>query len=181
MQETAQHKFNAPIPGESLTTELGGRPWQKPSQYSDINEVVNYYTTRMNTEEFSMQLADVMDMGIPLTTLANSIQMSGVMQGKHTIDAGILVMPVLMEQMMVIGDALGIKYDSGLEDDAKLMSERDSLAHRSLRKLRSQEDKGLPNLEEVQGVSLSSKPQANETVANEQEEKPMGLMSRRAE
>ena len=90
-------------------------------------------------------------------------------------------MPVLIEQMMVIGDALGIKYDSGLEDDAKLMSERDSLAHKSLRKLRSQEDKSLPNLEEVQGVSLSSKPQVDEMVANAKEEKPMGLMSRRAE
>ena len=43
MQETAQHKFNAPIPGESLTHELGARPWQKPAQYSDINEVINYY------------------------------------------------------------------------------------------------------------------------------------------
>ena len=24
--------FNAPIPGEMLTAELGGRPWQRPSR-----------------------------------------------------------------------------------------------------------------------------------------------------
>ena len=110
MQETAQHKFNAPIPGESLTHELGARPWQKPAQHSDINEVINYYTSRMDSDEFSMMLADVMEMGVPLTTLANTIQMSGVMEGKHSIDTGILAMPVIIENMMAIGDALGIKY-----------------------------------------------------------------------
>ena len=167
MQETAQHKFNGPIPGESLTHELGARPWQKPAQYSDINEVVDYYTSRMNTDEFSMMLADVMEMGVPLTTLANTIQMSGVMEGKHSIDTGILAMPVIIENMMAIGDALGIKYNSGLEDDAKLMSNRDSLANRSLMKLRQDKD-------------MSTKPVEKEPMPME-EEKPMGLMSRREE
>ena len=167
MQETAQHKFNAPIPGESLTHELGARPWQKPAQYSDINEVINYYTSRMDSDEFSMMLADVMEMGVPLTTLANTIQMSGVMEGKHSIDTGILAMPVIIENMMAIGDALGIKYNSGLEDDAKLMSDRDSLANRSIMKLRQEKD-------------MSTKPVEKEPMPMK-EEKPKGLMSRREE
>ena len=167
MQETAQHKFNAPLPGESLTHELGVSPWQKPAQYSDINEVINYYTSRMDSDEFSMMLADVMEMGVPLTTLANTIQMSGVMEGKHSIDTGILAMPVIIENMMAIGDALGIKYNSGLEDDAKLMSDRDSLANRSIMKLRQEKD-------------MTTKPVAKEPMPMK-EEKPMGLMSRREE
>ena len=166
MVETPQHKFNAPIPGESLTSELGGRPWQRPPQYADINEVVDHYVTSMSTDQFSKQLADVMDMGIPLTTLANTIQMSGVMQGKHTIDAGILVMPILIEQMMAIGDALGVKYDTGLEDDAELMKNRDTLANRSLQKLRK--EKSIPTPIEKEPLPI-------------EQEKPMGLMSRRAE
>lgn len=165
MQETAQHKFNGPIPGESLTHELGARPWQKPAQYSDINEVVNYYTSRMDSDEFSRMLADVMEMGVPLTTLANTIQMSGVMEGKHSIDTGILVMPIIIENMMAIGDALGIKYNSGLEDDAKLMSDRDSLANRSIMKLRQEKD-------------MPIKPVEKEPMPMK-EEKSMGLMSRR--
>ena len=114
-----------------------------------------------------MMLADVMEMGVPLTTLANTIQMSGVLEGKHSIDTGILAMPVIIESMMAIGDALGIKYNSGLEDDAKLMSNRDSLANRSLMKLR--QDKDMP-----------TKPVEKEPMPME-EEKPMGLMSRREE
>jgi len=167
MQETAQHKFNAPIPGESLTHELGARPWQKPAQYSDINEVVNYYTSRMDSDEFSMMLADVMEMGVPLTTLANTIQMSGVMEGKHSIDTGILVMPIIIENMMAIGDALNIKYNSGLEDNAKLMSDRDSLANKSMMKLRQEKDMPTKSVEK-EPIPMK-------------EEKPMGLMSRREE
>ena len=106
-------------------------------------------------------------MGVPLTTLANTIQMSGVMEGKHSIDTGILAMPVIIENMMAIGDALGIKYNSGLEDDAKLMSDRDSLANRSIMKLRQEKD-------------MPTKPVEKEPMPMK-EEKPMGLMSRREE
>jgi hypothetical protein len=171
--ETPQHKFNAPIPGESLTAELGSRPWQRPPQYSDINEIVEDYVTKMNTDEFSKQLADTMEMGIPLTTLANSIQLAGVMQGKHTVDTGILVMPILIEQMMAIGDALGIKYNSGLEDDANLLKNRDSLAHSSIMKLRKEKEK-------TEGQVPISQPVEKESEIPMKTE-PMGLMSRRAE
>ena len=171
--ETPQHKFNAPIPGESLTAELGSRPWQRPPQYSDINEIVEDYVTKMNTDEFSKQLADTMGMGIPLTTLANSIQLAGVMQGKHTVDTGILVMPILIESMMAIGDALGIKYNSGLEDDANLLKNRDSLARSSIMKLRKEKEK-------TEGQVPTSQPVEKESEIP-METEPMGLMSRRAE
>ena len=34
--------FNAPIPGTAMTRELGARPWQRPYQYSTIEDVTNY-------------------------------------------------------------------------------------------------------------------------------------------
>ena len=36
MQETPT--FDAPIHGESLTHELGARPWQSPPQYATVEE-----------------------------------------------------------------------------------------------------------------------------------------------
>ena len=59
-------------------------------------------------------MADVLEMNVPVTTLANTIQLAGVMDGKHTIDVGMLVMPLLMEMIMLIGDNAGVNYDSGL-------------------------------------------------------------------
>ena len=108
--------FDAPIPGMSLTHELGARPWQSPPQYTTVDEAVEYYLERMSTDEFMDQMADVLEINVPVTTLANTIQLAGVMDGKHTVDVGMLVMPLLMEMIMLIGDNAGVKYDSGLAD-----------------------------------------------------------------
>jgi len=74
---------------------------------------------------------------------------------------------------MAIGDALGIKYNSGLEDDANLLKNRDSLAHSSIMKLRKEKEK-------TEGQVPISQPVEKESEMPMKTE-PMGLMSRRAE
>ena len=36
MAQNYRESFNAPIPGQSLTAELGARPWQHPPQYATV-------------------------------------------------------------------------------------------------------------------------------------------------
>lgn len=136
MQLTNEPNFDAPIPGMALTAELGGRPWQSPAQYTTVDEVIEYYMSRMTSEEFMVQLVDVMESGIPVTVLANTIQMSSVMDGIHNLDTGMLVLPVLIEMMMLLGDSAGIKYNSGLDDPNKGMT-RDSLLAKVASKYKS--------------------------------------------
>ena len=38
-----------------------------------------------------------MEMGVPLTVLANTIQLASVMEGVHTVDVGILIIPIIVE------------------------------------------------------------------------------------
>ena len=40
----AEELFDAPIPGMSLTHELGDRPWQTPAQFPTVDEAIEYYT-----------------------------------------------------------------------------------------------------------------------------------------
>lgn len=110
-----QPRFDAPIPGMSMTAELGARPWQSPPQYATVDEAIEYYLDRMSSDDFLDQLTDVMEMGIPITTIANTMQLGNVMEGVHTVDVGMLIMPVLVEMMMLVGDSAGIEYDSGLD------------------------------------------------------------------
>ena len=58
-----------------------------------------------------------MELGIPLTTIANAMQTGAVMQGQHSVDVGILIIPVLIELMALIGDREGVKYTVGTEDN----------------------------------------------------------------
>ena len=170
MAERTQPLHDAPIPGMSLTHELGARPWQSPPQYATVDEAIEYYMSRMSADEFVDQLVDVMEMGIPLTTLANTIQMSGVMDGKHTIDVGILIMPVLIEMMMLIGDTQKVDYDSGLENPDKGKTRSSTLAKVKAKLKKKMQSNNMPSEPEEEPELMMEETEMKE---------PKGLMARR--
>ena len=173
MVEEKQPRFDAPIPGMSLTHELGARPWQQPAQFVTVDEVIDHYVTRMmNNDDFADQLVDIMDMGIPLTTIANTIQLAGVMEGKHSIDTGLLALPVLIETMMLIGDGAGIDYNTGMKEE--ISKNRQTLSARTVEKLMEQEkgnDKDPDNIVIEEDIE--------DTQDKPVDEEPVGLMQRR--
>ena len=121
----------------------------------------------MSLEDFSDQLIDVMEMGVPVTDIANTLQLGGVMEGVHSIDVGILVIPLLIEMMMLIGDSAGVKYDSGLEANPNKDKMRKSKADKILRKL----EQKIDNKEDtVEKETVEDEPEMN---------MPTGLMARR--
>lgn len=137
MAELDAVPFDAAIPGQSLTAELGSRPWQQPAQYTTVEEALDYYIPRLESEEVSSQLLDVLEMGIPVTTVANTMQLGSVMEGKHSVDVGMLILPVLVELIMLIGDTAGVKYTSGLEKDKDI---RGSLVDLAVSRFKAGED-----------------------------------------
>lgn len=172
-------RLDAPIPGMSMTAELGARPWQGPPQYTTVDEAIEYYLERMSSDEFNEQLVDIMEMGIPLTDLANTLQLGNVMEGIHTIDVGMLVMPVLIEMMMLIGDSAGVDYDSGLEKKRRKDITRDTLVAKVSKELQKKLNEEKNN-ESSKGISIEDI--SNEETMEEpevEEVKPKGLMGRR--
>jgi len=166
--EDVTSMFDAPIPGESLTIELGSRPWQQASELSTVDEAIEYYMARMTTEEFMVQAVDVLEMGVPVAVLANTMQMSSVMEGVHNIDVGMLVLPVLMEMLMLLGDSAGVKYNTGLDSPSKGKTRESLLAKVANRYKKQLED-----------VDMTT---AREEVKDTEEEDVQftaGLMSRR--
>lgn len=163
----AEELFDAPIPGMSLTHELGARPWQQPPQFPTVDEAIEYYMGNMTSEEFMEQLIDILEMGVPVTSIANSLQLSSVMEGKHTVDVGMLVVPLLMELIMMLGDSAGIEYETGLQNPEKNKARDSELAKYAL-----QYKKTLAN---VDTEEMSNK----EDTDSDEEDMPTGLMARR--
>ena len=166
MARNTDFSFDAPIPGMSLTAEFGARPWQSPPQIASVDDAIEYYLERMSNDDFNDQLLDVMEMGVPVADVANTLQLGAVMEGVHTIDVGILVMPLLAEMMMLIGDSAGVKYESGLEDNPDKDRVRRSLVEKTLRK--------LENMDSVKKNDETPDEEEQET-----EEPSTGLMARR--
>lgn len=161
--------LDGPIPGQNLTAELGARPWQTPPQFSTVEDALDYYIPRLQSDEVTGPLLDVLEMGVPVTTVANTMQLASVMEGKHSVDVGMLVLPVLMEMIMLIADTAGIEYETGLQKGKSKV--RGSLVNKALNRLQGEDDD-----EEEMSMTMEEP----EDMEEAPEEVTGGLMSRRA-
>ena len=156
--------IDAPIAGQSLTAELGNRPWQKPAQYTTVEEALDFYIPRLTDVETQDDLMNVIELGIPLTTIADALQSGGTMDGKHSIDVGILIIPVLIETLAYLAEEQGVEYVTGTEREVSDTPSSSTVAL-AIKKIKEKSDE--PQETEEPEVEL------------EPEEPSGGLMSRR--
>lgn len=158
--------LDAPIPGQSLTAPLGGRPWQRPPQFTTADSALAFYIDRISGERQVSQMLDVLELGVPVDALVNMMTLGGVMEGLHSADVKTIIEPALAEVVAEIAEEAEVEYtmlSSEVEED----SPTDSEIALNLNKLK----------EKQTGVKVV---QAKEPEPEEQEnKKPMGLMSRR--
>ena len=109
--------FDMPIPGMAMTHELGARPWQSPPKMTTVDEGIDFYVSRLVDKEMAGRLLDIIETGVPLTAIAETLTLGGVMQGLHTIDVAILVNPVLVELMEGLAKNADVPYTVGDEDE----------------------------------------------------------------
>jgi hypothetical protein len=111
--------LNAPIPGMSLTTEPGNRPWENPPSMTTVEEALEYYANRIfRADQFARDdLLDVLESGFPIRNFANILQTTSVMEGRHTLDVGFLVLPAIEEMLMAVADlGNGIRYNVSVDN-----------------------------------------------------------------
>lgn len=152
--------LNAPIPGMSLTTEPGNRPWENPPSMTTVEEAIEFYTKRILNEENHDDLLDILELGLPVRNIANMMQTTSVMKGRHTLDVGFLVLPVIEELIMTVADINGVAYKTSVEDVIK----KNSVSRREARKV---------------AMEVFKKKQEPKKEEEQPTEEPKGLMSKR--
>ena len=173
--------FNAPIPGEMLTAEVGARPWQRPPELTTIEQVMSFYVDRFSDPKISSTSVSLMESGVPLTSLSETLMVANVMEGKHTIDTGMLAIPFIVELFKYIGDEAGIKYivgDEEVEEDDSIL--RSVAAEKAFDEF--EKETGIPT-RETQKESIPSNEEAIDQSSEKQtmrveDAQPKGIMSR---
>ena len=168
MADDRQIPMDSPIPGMGMTAPLGGRPWQQPPQMATVEEAMNYYIKKLEDPDFAPELLTVIELGVPLTTLANTMQLSSVMEGKHSIDVGMLVIPILVELMSNMAEANQVPFKSGMEREDKGISPATIALARKKGRLKT-----------MQQQDDTPPPAQPEQTEQPTEQAPMGLMARR--
>ena len=167
MPEDNSKFLSAPIPGQSLTTEPKSRPWEQPPKYTTVEEALDFYIPRLSDPELMAPMVDSMEEGTTVVAVADLIQSSGVMQGLHTLDIGLLISPVLVELLITQADVAGIDYTVGNEPDGK---PREGMVRRAMDA--ASEDFFDSSVEEQEEIVDDAHEEALEM-------QPEGIMSRR--
>ena len=124
MEETPQ--FDAPIPGQSLTSEPKLYPWENPPQFDDPKDVIEFYIKNLAAQEVMDDIFIALDEGFPLNILVKSILSTGVMEGIHTVDVSLIVAPVLHEYILGAARLENIKVKESNQQRRKISRERES-------------------------------------------------------
>tara|TARA_R100000329_G_scaffold79680_1_gene68229 strand:+ start:268 stop:837 length:570 start_codon:yes stop_codon:yes gene_type:complete len=186
IEQTA--RFEAPIPGQSLTSEPKLYPWETPPELDKVGDVIKFYVDKLSSQDVMDDMFIALEEGFPLNILVKSILTTGVMEGMHSIDVSLVVAPVLHEYILGAAKIQDIKVKEFPETkdeqiDAKEKRALAATIERSLEKS-PQEDTGKALLEEALSFVQEDAPMAEEGMPEEAEEempeeRPMGLMSRR--
>ena len=162
--------FDAPIPGQSLTAEVGARPWQQPAQHSTVEDAFEYYATKITDPKINESLLDALEMGTPVSSISEILVQSGAMEGKHTIDVSILLLPVIMELIAYVADESEIEYNMGLTSSLDQDKISESKIALSVSKLKNK----MPD-----NIIEETEPTMEPEAMSEENPEASGLMSRR--
>lgn len=111
--------LQAPVPGMSLTTEPGNRPWENPPAIVNVEDAIEFYAEKILNPDKADAILDAMDQEISIESMADMLTTSAVMDGMHTIDISVLVTPIVQEMLRYVGDAYGIDYVESYETQEK--------------------------------------------------------------
>tara|TARA_R110000765_G_scaffold90001_1_gene171503 strand:+ start:209 stop:799 length:591 start_codon:yes stop_codon:yes gene_type:complete len=191
-----QPNFGRPIPGNSLTTHKpGDRPWERPPEMSTVEETLRYYFKMLNNPDVIDDLMTLLDMGVPIRPIVQSIYTSGVMNGMHSLDVGLIIEDTMSEFLATVAKSYDIDFTFTEEDPANSKEAKNE--RRTTMMLQAAIERGEAQGEDDEGVQLLKQMaetiEAEEEVTQEeeppmpveeeqQEEMPMpegaGLMSR---
>jgi hypothetical protein len=170
--------FNAPIPGQSLTTEPKNYAWENPPQFSTPEESLIFHLERLQEPERTKSVLGLIDLGLDIKTMTEGILRGAVADGRHSIDVSMIIAPIIHEYIVGTAEAAGLEYDEGLETVQEFDREETNkgIREREARKILSQfEEEGEVDIPEESMEEETSQ----EQIAEEQpKEMPKGLMSR---
>ena len=175
MEEGLQNRFDAPIPGQSLTDTPGNYPWEHPPQFVKVEEASEYIWDRLHDEQLLEQVIMMLKEGVPVEALSRMILFGGFVEGKWNPDLGILLAEIVFKQITAIGMKSKIK-------DMKLFTtdKSNSKFRNRFSKFKSLKSKAQQTDNEESKLSEAEK-FAEEVKSELESQKTSGLMAKETE
>ena len=172
--------FDAPIPGQSLTTEPKNAPWENPPEIDTVEDATRMYIGRLAKQEVIDDMVAMVEAGLPLRPIVKGIVTQGVMRGMHTVDTGMLVEPVITEFLRQAIESYGVTVRTEPGDPTQKAKDAEMKRFR-LAAMRYLEEEGMDEEDEgkqlLQDLAMADEAPAEEEAPIE-EEASQGLMAK---
>ena len=98
-------------PGHSLTDPMGKWAWDKPPQFPDPNDAVDFVIDKMRQQGSQDSLLKMMAAGITIEEIVSQVAFKGFMQGMYTPDVAELIKPSVGIYLMKLATDNNIDYE----------------------------------------------------------------------
>ena len=135
--EMPNRAFEAPIPGQSLTRQPGIYPFEHPPEFADAEDAFQALMSSIRMPNTAEQLLDLMELGVPVKGIVQTLIMVGFSEGKWTPDVGLLLIQPATALLMYMAKEAGIKPVTGLKP--KKSETLDLVIEKRLKQMEEQE------------------------------------------
>ena len=152
MESNPVDLVNYTAPGISWTAPEKSRPWLQPPKLTNVVDVAANYVAVISDPESMDDMLDAIETSVPLAVIAQAIMLGGVSNGVHTLDAGILVMPVIIEMLESLAMSHDVEYVIYPDDYDKQVSVSNRVAKLAVQKAMNknpmeEEEEEMPEME----------------------------------
>lgn len=103
-------------PGHSLTGTPGQWPWERPPQFSNPDDAIDYIVQRLESGGGAEDMVKLMIAGVSVEELAAQISFKGFMAGTFNPDVAELIKPAMAVYLMGIAEENGVEPQMFIED-----------------------------------------------------------------
>jgi len=130
LQKANTDPFDRPIPGQSLTGEMGKYAWEKPAEFTDADEAFEAIVESIKANKRTQKGYDeVITLGMPLESITNTIAFGGFVEGKWSVDVAELLKPPLMAFLMLYSEEKGLPFVPFNNDSSTLETPVDKMSN----------------------------------------------------
>jgi hypothetical protein len=109
LQDIAKDPFDRPVPGQSLTGEVGKHPWENPPQMTNLDQALMFILEKLRSDKKTQKGYDqLITLGMPIESMVNTIAFGGFVEGLWTVDTAELLKPPLMGALFMYAQEKGL-------------------------------------------------------------------------
>lgn len=114
---------DAPLGGEAWRHRPQTMPYDRPSEYSSVEEYLDHFFTKLTQPKMVAELLALFEAGVPLDTLVEVLVTSMYGEGKINAVMAPLIVPPLTVILMRMAEAAKVDFKLSTDSDANNLPE----------------------------------------------------------